>query len=191
MMTRDQEMRWRSEMEDFRREKDSFLKNHPSSPIPREDRNRFKGLSYFPIESAYYFELKLHRLDSREIVEIQDTAGRMRKFLKWGEFKFKIDGRQCRLFAYKSDPKDDSLFVPFRDATNGKETYGAGRYLDLYEERDRTNWGWVLDFNMAYNPYCAYSPHYVCPFVPPENWLEVPIRAGEKSYPLGQDTEGA
>ena len=73
--------------------------------------------------------------------------------------------------------------MPFRDATSGKESYGAGRYLDLEAETDRTADGlWILDFNEAYNPWCAYSKNYVCPFTPPENWLTVPVRAGEKQY---------
>ena len=78
-----------------------------------------------------------------------------------------------------------SNWVPFRDKTSGKETYGAGRYLDLEPERQRTAEGkWILDLNRAYNPWCAYSEAYTCPFIPPENWLEVPIRAGEKRYPF-------
>jgi len=75
------------------------------------------------------------------------------------------------------------LFVPFRDATSGKETYGAGRYIDLEPEERLNNEGkWVLDLNKAYNPWCAYSDAYICPLVPTENWLKVPVRAGEKDY---------
>ncbi|MHA1701352.1 MAG: DUF1684 domain-containing protein, partial [Promethearchaeota archaeon] len=71
----------------------------------------------------------------------------------------------------------------FRDETSGKETYGAGKYLDLEEENHKISKGkWILDFNVAYNPFCAYSEKYACPFVPPENWLKVPIFAGEKKY---------
>jgi uncharacterized protein (DUF1684 family) len=77
------------------------------------------------------------------------------------------------------------LFIPFKNATSGKEIYGAGRYLDLELERDRTPDGkWILDFNQAYNLWCVYSKAYTCPFVPVENWLEVAILAGEKNYPL-------
>jgi len=104
-----------------------------------------------------------------------------------GFFEFEIDGTKLRLAAYKSVPppghrhEDHSLFVPFLDATSGKETYGAARYLDL---EDRRTDDYVLDFNPAYNPYCAYSDAYICPFPPQENWLAVPIRAGEKNFPL-------
>jgi uncharacterized protein (DUF1684 family) len=80
-------------------------------------------------------------------------------------------------------PFEEGLFIPFKDATSGKETYGAGRYLDLDHQRDRTPAGkWILDRNRAYNPWCAYSVNYVCPFVPPENWPKAPVYAGEKNY---------
>ncbi|MBA7567111.1 hypothetical protein ES708_08811 [subsurface metagenome] len=113
------------------------------------------------------------------------TKGNEQDFLRWGEFRFKIGGKEQTLQAYRSNPQEEMLFVPFRDATSGKETYGAGRYLDLEPERDRTADGkWILDFNKAYNPWCVYSEVYTCPFVPIGNWLEVSIQAGEKNYPL-------
>jgi len=87
------------------------------------------------------------------------------------------------LQAYKGSPEEDQLFIPFRDATSGQETYGGGRYLDLDATRNRTTDGiWILDLNEAYNPWCVFSEEYTCPFVPQENWLAVPVRAGEKNY---------
>jgi uncharacterized protein (DUF1684 family) len=84
---------------------------------------------------------------------------------------------------FELDLHEERLFIPFKDATSGRETYGAGRYLDLDYQRDRTPEGkWILDLNRAYNPWCAYSVDYVCPFVPLENWLKVPVYAGEKAY---------
>jgi len=116
------------------------------------------------------------------------TKGQEREFLRWGEFRFTIGGEEQALQTYKSDPEEKRLFVPFKDATSGKETYGAGRYLDLEPESDLTPDGkWVLDFNKAYNPWCVYSKDYTCPVVPRENWLEVAIPAGEKDYPLKKD----
>ena len=113
------------------------------------------------------------------------TKGEEQEFIRWGEFRFKVGNKELVLQAYKSNPEEETLFVPFRDATSGKETYGAGRYLDLAPEKNRTPDGkWILDFNRAYNPWCVYSEMYTCPFVPPENWLEAPIRVGEKNYPL-------
>jgi uncharacterized protein (DUF1684 family) len=93
-------------------------------------------------------------------------------------------GVKSRCFKHIRAPLE-RLFILFKDATSGKETYGAGRYLDLEAERDHTPDGrWILDFNRAYNPWCVYSKDYTCPLVPRENWLEVAIPAGEKDYPL-------
>jgi uncharacterized protein (DUF1684 family) len=91
---------------------------------------------------------------------------------------FKRDHRSPLTALYESDAGHD-LFLPFRDATSGKESYGAGRYLDLHAHRDEVE----IDFNYAYNPYCAYNPEWNCPLPPAENWLQVPIRAGEKAFP--------
>jgi len=152
-----------------------------------QDRRAFQGLAYWPPDPEYRFELELHEYDEKEAIGVADTGGQQRSLLRWGEFRFQLAGRQCTLQAYRSDAAEERLFVPFRDQTSGKESYGAGRYLDLEADAHLTEDGrWIVDFNDAYNPWCAYSEDYVCPFVPPENWLEVPVRAGEKQYPLGK-----
>ena len=156
---------------------------HPNSPVPLEERDGFEGLIYYPPNPEYRFELELHEHDEKTPVTMAYTSGEEKEFLRWGEFRFEIEGKEHVLQAYKSDAGEDRLFVPFRDATSGKETYGAGRYIDLQPETHTTAEGkWILDFNRAYNPWCAYSEKYTCPFVPPENWLEVPILAGEKQH---------
>lgn len=110
--------------------------------------------------------------------------GNIREFLRWGEFQFKVGNEMSTIQAYKSNSEEERLFIPFRDVTSGKETYGAGRYLDLELKNFTKNDEWILDFNKAYNPWCAYSKDYACPFVPPENWLKTPIYAGEKNIDL-------
>ena len=100
-------------------------------------------------------------------------------YVKYGMFRFKVDGEAAELTVYVSE--DGGAFVPFADATSGSETYGAGRYLELeYHGGSRFH----VDFNLAYNPWCVYSPDYSCPIPPKENRLQVPIRAGEKSFHL-------
>jgi len=168
-----------------RREKDHFFKEHPQSPIPWALRDAFTGLAYFPPDPKYRLNTKLVRYPKPEPITMVTSKGVPREMLKWGYFEFAIDGQARRLQAYKSVPKpgehEESLFVPFRDATSGKESYGAARYLDLpIAGTDE----YVLDFNLAYNPYCAYSDDYVCPFPPRENWLDVRIEAGERDFPL-------
>jgi len=176
---------WKERIESERRQKDTFFASHPQSPLSLQDRRAFQGLAYWPPEPEYRYELEMNEHNEKQIVQIGDTGGRIRELLRWGEFRFEVAGQQCALQAYKSDPGEEQFFIPFRDQTSGNETYGAGRYLDLEPEHHLTSEGkWVLDLNAAYNPWCAYSQDYVCPFVPPENWLEVPIRAGEKNYPL-------
>lgn len=108
------------------------------------------------------------------------SKGTRQLFNRVGYFDFTIEGRGVRLSAYQSAGRDDpNIFIPFRDSTSGKESYGAARYLELKVEHDDN---YVLDFNYAYNPYCAYSEDYICPLPPHENWLSVPIRAGEKKF---------
>jgi len=177
---------WKAKTEKEREIKDGFFRSrYPGSPIPFEDRAKFKGLDYFPPDPVYRFELELHEHEEKRFVRMAYTKSQERDFLLWGEFRFKVGDREQIIQVYKSDPTEERLFILFRDATSGKETYGAGRYLDLDSDRDQTAEGkWILDLNKAYNPWCVYSENYTCPLVSPENWLEVPIYAGEKNYPL-------
>jgi uncharacterized protein (DUF1684 family) len=175
---------WKEHCYQEREYKDRFFKEHPQSPIASEERGGFKRLDYYPPDPEYRFELELHEHRDKQVIQIEDTGGNMRDMIRWGEFRFGIGDVECMLQTYKSDPYEERLFIPFKDTTSGKETYGAGRYLDLDYQTDRTPEGkWVLDLNSAYNPWCAYSENYVCPFVPVENWLKVPVRVGERNYP--------
>jgi hypothetical protein len=163
-----------------RRERSEYFSEHPHSPVPADE---FEGLDYFAVDPDYRFELPLHEYETKERFSVETTADGEQEYLRWGEFRFEVDGEEVSLQAYKGDREQDRLWVPFRDETSGEETYGAGRYLDL-EADDRTGDGlWVLDFNEAYNPTCAYNYAYECPMVPMENWLDVRIEAGEKDYP--------
>ena len=174
---------WRGQIERERREKDEFLARDGGSPLSPADRGGFAGLDYFAPDPGYRFELELLEHKQKQIVRTTSSKGGEQEFLRWGEFRFGIDGAEYVLQAYKEAPFDSGLFILFRDATCGKETYGAGRYLDLEAKRDRTTDGrWLVDFNRAYNPWCAYSDDYACPMVPGENWLDVSIAAGER-YP--------
>jgi uncharacterized protein (DUF1684 family) len=182
--------KWKTRLEREREEKNRFFILDPRSPIPPEERRSLvgKGLSYYPPDPSLRFELKLHAHKENERIEVATTKGGVQKFIRSGEFRFEVNDKQYVVQAYKSNPREGRLWVPFRDKTSGEETYGAGRYLDLEPERNRTAEGrWILDFNKAYNPWCAYSEAYTCPFIPPENWLEIPIKAGEKNYSPGKE----
>lgn len=174
---------WKEDLEMNRKGKDDFFAQHQQSPISMNERENFEGLKYYSPNPKFYFELDLHEHKKKETIHIQDSKDNTRNLIRWGEFVFEIDGKEYKLQAYKSDPNEKRFFVPFRDETSGKETYGAGKYLDLEEENSRTSTGkWIFDFNVAYNPFCAYNENYACPFVPPENWMKVSILAGEKKY---------
>lgn len=159
----------------FRRAKDDFYRNGPQSPIP--DRTTFAGLDYYAEAPDLRFQADLTPADGSSIA-VQTSDGQERLYTREAEVKLQVADTEVTLVLYGTG-HGAGYFLPFRDATSGTETYGAGRYLDI----DAPAHGTVtIDFNLAYNPYCAYNDAYSCPLPPAENWLQVPIRAGEKSY---------
>jgi len=164
----------------LRVDKDSF-KNDMDSPIPRNERPNFKGLNYFPPDRGYRVTSKLERFDTPKPTMIATSTGTRKAYLRYGVITFGIKGRDLRLIVYKSaeDPYARSLFIPFSDETSGRETYAAGRYLDLEGQGGDD---YELDFNPAYKSYCAYGEQYTCPIPSIENKLPVKILAGEKNY---------
>lgn len=174
---------WKEIIEQDRAEKNKYLSTDEKSPIPQEKRSNFRGLDYYPPDRAFSFLLSLHEHAEKAVIVVKDSKGNDRRYIRWGEFHFDIGEVKCTLQTYKSDATEERLFVPFKDLTSGSETYGAGRYLDMETEECFSEGKWILDFNEAFNPYCAYNHNYACPLVPPENWLRVRIEAGEKVYP--------
>lgn len=169
-----------------RRRKDEFFAEHPRSPVPQTQRADFEGLPYFDPDPAYRVEAALDEHDDPDEIVVETTQEGERQYRNVGEFQVELAGSEVTLQAYQAPGDEGRLWVPFRDETSGEETYPAGRYLDLEDPDNRTADGdWVLDFNEAYSPYCAYSEAYECPLVPTENWLDVPMRAGEK-YESGE-----
>lgn len=171
-------------LDEFRAEIDDFLQFHPQSPLPAEERESFSGLPYYEENKDLIQVVDLDYFPEDEpLIEMTTNTGDIRPYRRWARFGFTVDGETASLIIC-SDATGQELFLPFKDATNGDETYGAGRYLDDNRPGLRQLSGHRLevDFNYAYNPYCAYSPAYSCPLPPAENWLKVPIRAGEKRY---------
>lgn len=176
-----EESRWRSELEDHRRRKDEFFAEHPHSPIPQSERPGFTGLDYYPPDPDYRLEAMVTSHTDPERVTMETTTGEEQVYERVVTLSFELDGRTVDLAGYRPLEDDGELFVPFRDETSGDTTYGAGRYLEVDADRpladgDRI----VVDFNMAYSPFCAYNDAYTCPLPPTENWLEVAIEAGER-----------
>ena len=159
--------------------KDESFKNDSDSPIPADKKATLIPLAYFPIDETYAVPATLEPAAERTRIQVPTSIGKLREIERVGTLKFSLKGQQLRLTAFLEveEPRANRLFVPFSDLTSGTETYPAGRYMEL----DPTPTGiYVVDFNIAYHPYCYYSPEYDCPLPPKENRLEVPIRAGEK-----------
>ncbi len=173
------------EVEQFRKDKNLEFINPEKSPLEKEEIKNFKGLNYYPVDYSYRIEAKFIRTPDQPVFEMKTTTERTPLYRKYGEAHFRLQGKKCKLDLFQSmehlnHPEYGKyLFVPFRDKTTGKETYGGGRFLDvLIPEGDII----ILDFNYAYNPYCAYNHRYSCPIPPPQNTLDVEITAGEKNY---------
>jgi hypothetical protein len=160
--------------------KDKTFLESEDSPIPKDKRDTILPLKYFPIDPAYSVPASLNLAKERPVFEMPTSSGALRKMQLVGTLEFTVQGEKRSLGAFVPEGTEriTSLFVPFADLTTGMETYVAGRYLDI----DPTPTGYyMIDFNRAYNPYCAYNASYECPFPPSSNRLNVAIRAGEKA----------
>jgi uncharacterized protein (DUF1684 family) len=171
---------WREELESHRAEKDGFFADHPQSPIPPEEREGFDGLDYFEPDPTYRVTATVETHDEPEPVELDVSAGAPQRYLRVAALRFELDGEQRELAAYSREGQA-GLFVPFRDKTTGQQTYDGGRYMEFETEGDLDDGAeLVVDFNLAYSPFCAYSETFACPLPPEENWLETEVRAGER-----------
>ena len=173
---------WAAELRANREQKDDFFADHPQSPIPPTEREDFDGLDYFSPDPDYRVEATVTVHDDPETVTMHTTANTAVEYRRAVTFTFEIRGREQSLAGYASEATE-GLFVPFRDKTTGQQTYDKGRYMELEPSRDLADGDVVpLDFNIAYNPFCAYSDSFACPLPPEGNWLDVAIEAGERSY---------
>lgn len=164
-----------------RAEKDEFFRNGHDSPLPHAERKAFTGLPYFPVDEALRYEgLTLEPYTGSEPASFQipTSDGKLRDAERAGVFRFPLGGATQVLTGYRfAGGGSGSVFLPFLDSTSGTESYGAGRYLDLFPEDDGT---YALDFNLAYHPSCVYDARFSCPLTPAENRMPVRIEAGER-----------
>lgn len=155
--------------------------------VKKKDKKYFR---FFPVSSTYNVTCWFEKLTDTVSFTMKTSANTLKYYYKYGRLSFSLNGKDFHLFVYqssdlmKTEKYRNYLFVPFTDATTGDESYGSGRYLEFYIQ-DIQNNTLQLDFNKAYNPYCAYSPDYKCPIPPKENYLPVAIRAGEMNFAKG------
>jgi len=165
-----------SELDDFRAEKDEFFGHHRQSPLTAEQKRGFTGLRYFPENDELRLEVKVDLSPDGEPFPMQTTTGDVQMYVRHGKFQFQAEGQTAELTLYRGE---HGYFLPFADSLAGTETYPAGRYLEPEELPGNR---FFVDFNLAYNPYCAYNDKWSCPITPAENRLKVPVRAGEKVF---------
>ena len=165
-----------SEIEDFRKMKDEFFAAAPDSPLSPEQKKGFHGLAYLPENPDLDMEVQVEKFPEQTTIEMQTSTGDIQRYTRYGRFHFQVDGQPAELTIYSDG---SGYFLPFVDSLAGQETYPAGRYL---EPEPLPGGRFRIDFNLAYNPYCAYNDMWSCPLTPFENRLKVPIRAGEKIF---------
>lgn len=188
-----QQDEWQRDVLAWRKEKDRFFANGSDSPLRPADQAGFRGLAYYPVSASWRIRATFRRLPAAKPVRLVASRGiAPNEFFEYAEATFDLpsgDSERVTLYAARHDHhghaphEPDELFLPFRDGSSGDETYEAGRYVEVPNPLldGRAQDVGVLDFNMAYNPYCAYNDGYVCPLPPKANWLKSQIRAGERS----------
>jgi hypothetical protein len=168
---------------EWRRERNAFLKDHGRSPLLPQDKKDFKGIKCYPFDAQYFFSGQIERTvlhinNPKYYATFLTNKGTSKRYIRYGKFHFTLNGRDYTIEIYKSI-LSDNLFIPFKDKTNGRETYEGGRYV---EAEILPGYKIILDFNTAYNPSCAYNDKFVCVIPPKENILDIEIRAGEKNF---------
>ena len=171
------------EMKQTREKKQQMFKTDFDSPIPDSLKPLFTGIDFFPVNKSFRLNGKFKKNPKFERIRMPRTDGKYDNLIIAGWVSFRYENRDYKLTCYQPNPEDANvLFIPFRDETSGKTTYGGGRYLDLRRADDRID----LDFNKAYNPYCVYDyTGYACTLPPEENNLAIAVEAGEKTFDWG------
>ncbi|XMO85488.1 DUF1684 domain-containing protein [Algibacter sp. AS12] len=170
---------------EFQKELNAEYKDASKSPLKAKDSKNFKGLDFFKFDSTYVIIANFKRTPNEKSFKMKTTTDRRPIYVKYGELSFNLKGEAFKLNIYQNqglmekEGFEDYLFLPFLDETNGLESYGGGRYLDARIPIGNTM---QIDFNKAYNPYCAYNDKYSCPIVPRKNYLKTRVEAGVKAF---------
>jgi uncharacterized protein (DUF1684 family) len=163
--------------------KDSSMRYGPHSPFNRDPKAEYAKLNYYEPDGEFIFTSKLYEYDTIDTVDVFGTRGELRRVIKLGYFELNYRNNEHKVNMYKAFGRDGTPYysIWFTDKTTGKETYGVGRYLDFEKEVDPDHI-YTIDFNRAYNPYCAYSAEFTCPIPREEDYIDFEIKAGEKNF---------
>jgi len=170
---------------EFQKELNAFYKDATTSPLKKKDLKNFKGLDFFPFDSTFVVNAKLIRTPDEKPFKMKTTTDRLPNYVKYGIIEFQLEGKLHQLNIYQNldildeEGYEDYLFLPFLDNTNGEGSYAGGRYVESNIPKGDAI---IIDFNSAYNPYCAYNDKYSCPIVPRENYLDAKVNAGVKAF---------
>ena len=178
----DNRKRYNNDLTPFQREINDFFKDASVSPLKKRDLKNFRGLDFFTYDSTYLVTAKLTKTPKEKPFMMLTTTDMVVEYIKYGTVSFELLNNQYSLDIYKNleDPNErDNLFLPFLDDTNGNESYGGGRYINLDIPLGDNL---IIDFNSAFNPYCVYDEKYSCPIVPRENYIPLEIKAGVKNF---------
>ncbi|NVK48811.1 MAG: DUF1684 domain-containing protein [Cyclobacteriaceae bacterium] len=158
-----------------------FIRYNIESPLTEEQKRDFKELTFYPIDPNYKVKARLIPNEEKKVREVPLTDGSKERYIEHSFAEFELGGQTNRLLLLQAIDETDmrNFFLAFADETSGRETYGGGRYINARQDGKTSI---TIDFNLAYNPYCAYNPDYACPIPPRENILKIPIEAGEKNY---------
>ncbi len=158
-----------------------FIRYNFESPLTEEQKRDFKPLDFYQIDPSYKVKARLIPIEEKKVREVPLTDGSVQRYIEHSYAEFELGGKTNRLLLLQSKEETDmrAFFLAFADETSAGETYGGGRYINLRQDGKNSI---TIDFNLAYNPYCAYNPDYACPIPPKENLLDIPILAGEKNY---------
>jgi len=172
-----------NKINDERNLKDSIMQFNPYSPFNKDPEAEFTKLNYYEPNNEFIFKSKLYEYEPKDTVDVYGTRGELRRVIKFGYIILDYKNDEYKITVYKGFDRRGAPYhsIWFTDKTTGKETYGVGRYLD-FEKEDDPDHIYTIDFNRAYNPYCAYSPIYTCPIPREEDYIDFEIKAGEKKF---------
>lgn len=173
---------------EYQKKENARFKDASTSPLKKKDLKKFKGLEFFPVDSSYVVTAKLARIKDAPAFEMKTTTDRRPMYKEYAKLHFSLQGKECELTLYQSIENmnggiyKDYLFLPFTDDTSGIESYGGGRYMNVFLSKISADDTVVLNFNNTYNPYCAYNDKYSCPITPRKNHLDLEVKAGVKAF---------